>query len=79
MVDVKAITSDIEKELALLGDLSKGVKYDDIKIRFAQVFGCPGDNQFDFTQGAFCGTIVRGADGTAILTDLSLNGQLHLI
>ena len=79
MVDTKAIVGDIEKQLSLLSELSKGAKYDDIKIHFSQVFGDPSNNQFDFILGLLCGTIVRGQDGQAILTDLTLNGQRHLV
>lgn len=77
MEHTKAIVSDIEKQMKILGELSRGVKYDDLRIHFDQVYNDPQGNGFDFVLGLLCGTIIRGADGQAVLTDLTLNAQKH--
>lgn len=73
------LSTVLEKQMRTLGDLCKGTKYDEIKVRFDQVFDDPLHNQFDFVLGLFCGTIVRGSDGKAVLADLTLNGNKHLV
>lgn len=79
MEQLKTLTDDLENQMRVLGELSKGTNYDEIKVRFDQVFDDPQRGQFDFVLGLLCGTIVRGSNGKAILADLTLNGNRHLV
>lgn len=78
-MEIKAITGDLEKQMRLLGELSKGINYNDIKMHFDEVYDDPAHNQFDFVLGLLCGTIARGEGDKAILVDLTLNGRKHFV